>query len=262
MSRQNNIIVAKDTLEICANRNYQIDSTTFDFTNSINYAISNTVLLNPDVDDVELTDIYNPIIEVCNETTTSASRRLIDSGYSNVVVLNFASGTYPGGGFMSGSNAQEEDICRTSALYPCLLTQPSYYSANKQTDLYYTDNIIYSPKVPFIKNDNYMLVKPVDVSVITSPAPCNRDSSLDDDMLESVFFNRMHKICHVAQMYGHKNIVLGAWGCGAFGNDSLLVASLFKDVVPKYDFQHVCYAVYDVGNPPTTYHTFKDVMSV
>jgi uncharacterized protein (TIGR02452 family) len=38
-------------------------------------------------------------------------------------ILNFASATKPGGGFMNGAEAQEESIARSSTLYHALKTE-------------------------------------------------------------------------------------------------------------------------------------------
>src|SRR5262245_18809822 len=87
-----------------------------------------------------------PRIDVTPETTAQAARRLREEErVPRIAALNFASAKNPGGGFLGGAKAQEEDLARCSALYPCLLTQRAYYDANRGHDsLLYTDHLIHS----------------------------------------------------------------------------------------------------------------------
>jgi uncharacterized protein (TIGR02452 family) len=41
----------------------------------------------------------------------------------------------------------------------------------------------------------------------------------------------VHRVLAVAAMHGHDTLVLGAWGCGAFGNDPEMVAELFREAL-------------------------------
>jgi len=94
-----------------------------------------------------------PWVEVTDETTQAAAARLLlEDRLPELVLLNFASARNAGGGFIKGAKAQEEDLCRASGLYPCLLRAPDYYAVNRaEGSLLYTDRLIYSPSVPFFR---------------------------------------------------------------------------------------------------------------
>ena len=109
-------------------------------------------------------------IEVANETTLVAGRRLIEAGY-RPAALNFASAKHPGGGFLSGARAQEESLARSSALFACLDGNPMYDFHRDRKDPMYTDYAIYSPEVPVIRDDDGTLLdEPYLCSFITCPA--------------------------------------------------------------------------------------------
>src|SRR5262245_59910177 len=91
-------------------------------------------------------------IEVANETTLAAARRLVTDGH-RPVALNFASARNPGGGFLGGARAQEESLCRASALYACLAGQPMYEFHRRLPDCLYTNYALYSPDVPVFRDD-------------------------------------------------------------------------------------------------------------
>ena len=92
---------------------------------------------------------------------------------ARVVALNFASAKNPGGGFLGGAKAQEEDLARSSALYACMRDQRAYYDANRhEPSLLYTDHMIYSPDVPFFRDDRLRFLEdPFLLSILTAPAP-------------------------------------------------------------------------------------------
>ncbi|KAF8800269.1 hypothetical protein BYT27DRAFT_6840744 [Phlegmacium glaucopus] len=89
-------------------------------------------------------------------------------------VLNFASAKKPGGGFINGSQAQEESIARTSTLYPSLITPAAlpFYTHHREdpSNAYYTHAMVYSPGVVLLRDDNGEWRSPVKVDVLTSAA--------------------------------------------------------------------------------------------
>jgi uncharacterized protein (TIGR02452 family) len=195
--------------------------------------------------------------EVRNEGTFTAARRLVEQyGPERVAALNFASAKNPGGGYLGGSQAQEESLSRASALVACLERQPCYYDANRHSrSLLYTDHLILSPRVPVFRDeDDRLLETPWAVTIITSPAP-NRGALAknEPDRLNEVvptFRRRIEQVLAAAVVHDQTVLVLGAWGCGVFGNDPAIVAELFGefllvDGLFSRAFDHVAFAVLD-----------------
>ena len=173
-----------------------------------------------------------------NETTLAAARRLSKShGPDRTAALNFASAKNPGGGFLGGSQAQEESLARASALYLCLSRHMHYYDANRRcSSSLYTDHMIISPMVPVFRDDvDQLLEEPYEVTFINSPAPnakalaSNHPHLLDN--LQSTLRRRMSHVLSAAVVHGQTALVLGAWGCDVFGNDPAMVANLFGEML-------------------------------
>ena len=191
----------------------------------------------------------HPAVEVVNGTTQNIAREMSDSG--PLVLLNFASARNPGGGFLSGAKAQEEDLCRCSALYPTLTQHQEYYDSNRnQSSLLYTDNAIFSPSVPFFKTRGTgdYLAKPFLASVITAPAPNTKPylaKSGDAGSLTLCFERRWKNILAIAYDVGIRNVLLGAWGCGAFGGDPAIASKTAKNALADFGpaFDRVVFAI-------------------
>jgi uncharacterized protein (TIGR02452 family) len=170
-------------------------------------------------------------VVVTNETTLEAARRLVAAGH-RPVALNYASAHYPGGGFLSGARAQEESLARSSALYACLKDNPMYAWHQAHRDPFYTDYAIYSPDVPVIREDGgALLEEPYLCAFITCPA-VNATDALDRDptcgpAIRDAMASRVARVLAIAAAHGHADVILGAWGCGAFGNDPRAIAALF-----------------------------------
>lgn len=246
-----------------------------DISKQIKFAVEDSIALSPKI--VEAGCLHHPVnktsrvfIEVTPEKTQDAVYRLYQKeGYRKVLALNFASPKNPGGGFVRGTVAQEEDICRASALYPCLVAPQceNYYSQNRDyinshADMkpspnpdgnLYTNWMIYSPEVLWFRTgDNAITYDEISfASVITSPAPHYRSVELGTSRstYEKVFSKRIESILALAEYHRHDCLVLGAFGCGVFGNNPTFVANLFKKhlLSPRFinSFVHVVFAVYD-----------------
>ncbi len=191
-------------------------------------------------------------IEVVNESTLAAALRLIQEG-RRPVALNFASAKHPGGGFLSGARAQEESLARSSGLFACLDGRDMYAVHRARPDPMYTDHAIYSPDVPvFRADDGALLPEPYACAFLTAPA-VNAKVVLERDRtrrpeIRRAMQRRTRRVLSVAALHGHDALVLGAWGCGVFGNDSREIAELFhhalRDDFPGV-FARVVFAILD-----------------
>ncbi|MDN4600236.1 TIGR02452 family protein [Paenibacillus sp. F6_3S_P_1C] len=208
-------------------------------------------------------------IEVTGETTLAAASRLsVDEGRKDVVCLNFASAKNPGGGFLGGSQAQEESLARATGLYPCIAQMNEMYDYNrKQRSCLYSDYMIYSPAVPVIRDDEDRLLDKYNLTAfITAPAVnagvVRERGDADDQQIESVMKGRIRYILDVAALHGHQTIVLGAYGCGVFRNDPAKVAEYFHDVLVRENFKHsferIVFAVLDRTAGQKTFKAFED----
>ena len=200
---------------------------------------------------------------VVNDTTLVAARQLAAEGF-RVVALNFASARHPGGGFLGGARAQEESLCRSSALYACINGNPMYAHHAPMPGGFYTNYAIYSPDVPvFRTDDGDWLDEPYVCSFITSPAVNvgalrggESEATIRDEMRE-----RIDKVLAIAAAHGHRAIVLGAWGCGVFRNNPEMIAELFASALRRRYanvFERVVFAVLDSTGDGKTIGPFAE----
>ncbi len=208
---------------------------------------------------------FNTSISVVNSTTFAAARELTlqrsndDEGLpdANVMSLNFASAKNPGGGFLGGSQAQEECLARASALYGSINPVQAYYQANRRCGTaLYTEHMIYSPSVPVFRDDHDQLLdQPWCTSVITSPA-VNRGAlkhRSDISKVAATMQQRIANVLAVSVVNKCRSIVLGAWGCGVFRNEPAQMAAWFAEHLTGKGqfanaFENVVFAVWDKGD--------------
>jgi len=162
-----------------------------------------------------------------------------------VCVLSFASPRRPGGGFLTGASAQEEDLCRASGLYPTLVPQRRFYE-HPPAGLH-TDRMIYSPGVPVFRDEAWeLLPEPFLVDVVTVAAVNLRAArATDRGRVEAVMRSRMQKMLGLCQAKGVHTLVLGAWGTGVFGLEPWHVATWFKEALQHARFEEVIFPLMD-----------------
>lgn len=179
--------------------------------------------------------------EVKNNISPITTLKCILDNYSadkKIIALNFANAMYAGGGYILGGSAQEESLCRASMLYYTIKTQKRFYIKNRLHILPdYTDTMIYSHNVPLIRNENSELLdKFMSCDFITCPA-VNRTFAkfiFSDKNINNKMSVRIKRIISLAVSENPDIIILGAFGCGAFGNKRETIYKIFEDTINAY----------------------------
>ncbi|MFJ9741958.1 TIGR02452 family protein [Streptomyces sp. NPDC101166] len=206
-----------------------------------------------------------PLVEVTGESSLQAACRLADGADgadkadgtgASVAVLDFASARNPGGGYLNGAQAQEEALCRASALHTCLLQARGFYDHHRaHRDPFYSDRVIHAPAVPVFRDDRGRLLDaPRAVGFLAAAAPnagvVQRTEPERAGELPGALAVRAERVLETAAAYGYDRLVLGAWGCGVFRNDPARVAAAFRTLLGpggrfERAFGHVVFAVLD-----------------
>ena len=118
-----------------------------------------------------------------------------------------------------------------------------------------SDYMLISPNVVVFRDEKYnFLEQPVVMGVVTVPAPNRYGAAMlaGAELIENTFVTRIRIMLTAAVKYGYKTLVLGAWGCGAFGNKPEDVAQYFKKVIVEEEygkcFDEICFAIYGSEN--------------
>ena len=89
---------------------------------------------------------------------------------------------------------------------------------------------------------------------------------MSNEQYQDILFQRIANIFKCAAHFGYDHLVLGAWGCGAFGNDPEVVAGLFYKAMIEsiYDgkrifelFRKIDFAVLDKTPSKQLYRIFR-----
>ncbi len=248
----NNITIAKETIKITKDRKY---------------AVNGEEVLLPDVDfsavevlspdcGAELLgeDISGNFGDMCRITVTNEDSFQAAGRYENPFVMNFANAHKAGGGFMLGANAQEEALCRCSTLYASITADKAgkmYRYNNIHLSSVDSDYMLYSPNVCVFRDEKCNLIKEHFMAAVVTIAAPNRNGGAmftGEKKLTETMMRRIRIMLRAAVKNGHRNLVLGAWGCGAFRNNPRNVAECFRSILIDEGygkcFDEVCFAVY------------------
>ena len=203
--------------------------------------------------------VAQPIIAVEYGDTLQVTRKYLKE---NPCVLNMASKHTPGGGWLRGATAQEEMLCYRSGLY---LSLSHFISRYPLADY----DAIYSRDVAVIRDDDMTLnidgiykVSFVSVAAVCQPTLINGFMTMTDVQRSA---EKIRTMLRVAHLHHHKTLILGAFGCGAYGNPARQMAVIFRAVLNESEFHaafvRIVFAILDRPYSLTNnYQTFKGVL--
>ena len=282
--KMNNIEILQETLQILDTGKYIVNGKEVKLQLSKERMEASHVLLPADVQDIcsrkldrkavaspcridcVKQDSYVAAIEVMRDRPNAGDLS------KPVLVLNFANPVNIGGGVYKGARAQEEDLCRRSSLLRSLETSHSlwYYNYNRKLHTHMgSDAMIFSPEVEIFRDERGELMdETVVVAVLTCAAPMITYSmeGMSESEYRGMFYNRIVDVLKCAAYFGYEDLVLGAWGCGAFGNDAAIVSNLFYRALKElnwaglhaYDlFNTIVFAIRSRGEESYNYKEFN-----
>lgn len=196
--------------------------------------------------DIELPQTQQPRAEQYRHTdhtepldTISCILKLRAEGVQGeILALNFANANVAGGGYVLGGNAQEESLCRASLLYHAIAPHQEYYRSHRlhPTPLY-SDKMLYSPDVPVFRDAKGKLLETPQICSFLTVAAVNRTLAkplYSEQKITDAMQLRTAKIITAAAEIKPEVLVLGAFGCGAFGNRREVVLPQFDDAINRY----------------------------
>lgn len=193
-------------------------------------------------------------VELDNKSTTS----------DKIMALNMASKYKPGGGVKSGSHAQEEVIARRSNLM-LLLPEPLYDNEIQRDQVILTRNImvIKDQNEEYLPSDQMYTVNLLACAAVKKPKT-KKDAEGEEiygmPIFREIMKEKINNIFQVAYVQGYDTLVLGALGCGAYGNPHGEVTQIFLDCLERYRncFKKVIFAVYSTRDD--NYEWFKQCL--
>ncbi|KAF2501386.1 hypothetical protein BU16DRAFT_444147, partial [Lophium mytilinum] len=180
-------------------------------------------------------DSFDAAIALQPGTTIGDSRK-------PVAVQNLASERRPGGGWENGALAQEEALCYRSSLY--LTLKPEYYPIPPLSSVYSPTVIIirdalargHGPLVPGTDAKQLAVTSVLTVAAARGPM-VSRDQTYFFNGDRELMKSKIRVTLRMAARNGHTKLVLGALGCGAFGNPPKDVAECYLEVFREGEFQ-------------------------
>lgn len=195
-------------------------------------------------------------------------------------VLNMANAEIPGGSYLQGAAAQEENMFRRTDCHFYVTDEEMNSDKNRYTELMQqlinaevgkvyldTENPRVCIKGPETANaGGYDNLEPTDYFQFYELKSAADNLRVGDN--EYLPFNEDSMRRKIAAQLdtlieaGIRNVVLSAFGCGAFGNPASKVAQIYKEELARRPghFDDVVFAIYNPGYGPDNFKEFQNIL--
>lgn len=185
-----------------------------------------------------------PVLPEVTVLDASATQAILDNGrgyaqFCDMAVLDFASFTNPGGGYIQGYLGQEATLCADSYLYNVLDKQRKWYGENRRRNInceLYRNRALVVPAVRFDRNHVHAYADVIVAAAPNAKRAC-QEYRVGDDALLDALRDRIRFVLAICDELGREKLVLGAWGCDNNGFDAEAVAELFRKELASGDFK-------------------------
>lgn len=177
--------------------------------------------------------VYN--IRVSQTDTISAARELhLSAPNAKIAILNMASPLHPGGGVLTGATSQEEFLCTRTTLLPSL--KDEFYRLPELGAVWTSDCLVFRDT----DGSNLSKADRFYVDVVTAPmlrfpelkgGKDGPKSTWADEQALELVLEKMRIVMRAVSSNDVQRVVLGAWGCGAYGNPTKEIARAWRIVL-------------------------------
>lgn len=173
------------------------------------------------------------VARAMSQVSTAVMNNEKSSRYKrNVAVLNMASPLLPGGGFLNGATAQEESLCNRTTLYPAL--KDEFYRLPEVGAIWTEDVLVFrDPTGKDLSKGDRWWVDVISAAMLRFPdvEGTDEDKKYASQKDRDTASRQIKCVMHILRAKGVEKCVLGAWGCGAYGNPVVEIAHAFRKVM-------------------------------
>lgn len=190
---------------------------------------------------IRVADTLDAAHDLLDTLSASPKSRSQSHNQPHITILNMSSPLRPGGGFLTGATSQEESLCMRTTLYPSL--REEFYRLPEVGGVYTPDVLVFrgsDANVTDLNKNERWWIDVVSAGMLRFPDVeadedgemryvNARDRELVEEKMRAVM--RIVQVKTMTKKKSGKGLVLGAWGCGAYGNPVREIAESWKRVL-------------------------------